>query len=85
VLLALQDAPQSERDFWKRCMTDLDQKDGDLKEARRLLQIHNSIGKSLDIARDYASGGRQLLHDLPQNDFSAELEALITFAVERDY
>jgi octaprenyl-diphosphate synthase len=85
VLLALQGAPQNERDFWKRCMTDLDQKEGDLKEARRLLQIHNSIGKSLDIARNYAADGRNMLRDLPRNDFSADLEALITFAVERDY
>ncbi len=85
VLLALQGAPQAERDFWKRCMTDLDQKEGDLKEAKRLLTIHNAIGRSLDIARQYAADGRNLLSDLPRNDYTTDLEELITFAVERDY
>jgi octaprenyl-diphosphate synthase len=85
VIKALQNATPGERKFWHRCMTDLDQKDGDFKEAIRLFTAHNALGQSLEIARQFAARGRQLLNDLPTHPLRKDLAELITFAVERDY
>lgn len=85
VILALKSANDEERAFWKRCMTDLQQEDGDLDKARSLFLRHNSTGKSLDMARDFAKRGRELLADLPQNALTRDLADLISFAVEREY
>ncbi len=85
VIFALQNASPDERDFWKRTMGDLDQKEGDFRMAQRLFERHNSIGKSLDMARAYAKRGRELLADMPRNAFAEDLAELITFAVEREY
>jgi len=85
VLLALEKATPDEKAFWKRCMVDLDQKEGDLKEAVRIFERYNAIGRALDIARDFAAKGRKLLNDLPQNQYRDDLAELISFAVEREY
>ncbi|MEZ0226575.1 MAG: polyprenyl synthetase family protein [Alphaproteobacteria bacterium] len=85
VIKALQHATPGERKFWHRCMTDLDQKEGDFKEAKRLFIAHNALGQSLDLARQFAARGRQLLNDLPTHPLRNDLAELITFAVERDY
>ncbi|TAL40121.1 MAG: polyprenyl synthetase family protein, partial [Alphaproteobacteria bacterium] len=85
VIKALEHASPGERKFWHRCMTDLDQKEGDFKEAMRLFIAHNALGQSLDIARQFAARGRQLLNDLPTHPLRKDLAELITFAVERDY
>ena len=85
VIKAIQNATPAERRFWHRCLTDLNQDEGDFKEALRLLEAYNGLGQSLDIARQFAARGRQLLKDLPSHPLSGDLAELITFAVERDY
>ena len=85
VIKALEHATPGERKFWHRCMTEQKQSDGDFKEAYRLLEAHNGLGQSLEIARQFAARGRQLLHDLPTHPLRTDLSELITFAVERDY
>jgi octaprenyl-diphosphate synthase len=85
VLKALKNAGTEERAFWQRCMSDLDQQEGDFAHARRLFERHNALGQSLEQARAYARKGIQLLKDLPQNALRKDLEDLIVFAVERQF
>ncbi|MDE1152130.1 MAG: polyprenyl synthetase family protein [Micavibrio sp.] len=85
VLLALEKATPEERAFWQRTMGDVNQQEGDFKEALRLFERYNALGRSMDIARDYAARGRKLLNDLPANVFRDDLSDLMTFAVEREY
>ncbi|HYD19571.1 MAG TPA: polyprenyl synthetase family protein [Patescibacteria group bacterium] len=85
VLFALKHANAAERDFWKRTMADVDQREGDFEEAVRLLHRHNAIGQSLTMAREYEARGRQLLADMPGTAITQDLADLISFAVEREY
>jgi octaprenyl-diphosphate synthase len=85
VILAVADATEEERKFWRRCMTELKQEEGDFKRALRLFEKYNTLGRSLQAARDFAKRGKQLLNDLPMHPLRADLAELITFAVEREY
>jgi octaprenyl-diphosphate synthase len=85
VIKALEHATPKEREFWHRCMTDLNQTDKDFREALRQFDKYYAIGRSLELAREFAKRGRQLLVDLPTHPLRNDLAELITFAVERDY
>lgn len=85
VLIALKNATAEECAFWQRTMVALDQKEGDLATAKEILGRHGALEKSLQAARDYAARGRACLGALPQNAMTADLAALIDFAVERDH
>lgn len=85
VLKALEKATPEERSFWQRCMSDLNQEEGDLAKARDILSRHKALQSSLDHARDFAAKGKKCLQLLPQNAYSDDLAALLDFAVERDH
>jgi octaprenyl-diphosphate synthase len=85
VLKAVAKADGAEKKFWKRCMADLDQKDGDFEQAVVLMRKHGALEASLEDARVYAGKGREALSSLPDNEVRRELEGLISFAVEREY
>lgn len=85
VIRALAKADRTEKKFWQRCLSDLDQSDKDFKEAVALLHKHDTLNDSLDEARRYAEQGIQALAALPKHPLREHLKDLIIFAVERDY
>lgn len=85
VLIALAKATAEERAFWKRTMADLDQKEGDLEEAKTIMARHNALELALDHARSIAKQGKDCLKSLPDHPIKHNLAELIDFAVERQY
>ncbi len=85
VILAYQAGSAEERAFWKRTVGDLDQHDGDLGEAQRLMARHGTLEASLERARGYAGAARHALRRFPANAHRAALEELTEFCVERAY
>ena len=85
VILAYQAGSAEERAFWKRTVGDLDQQDGDLGEAQRLMARHGTLQASLERARGYAGAARHALRRFPANPHRAALEELAEFCVERAY
>ncbi len=85
VIQAITRATPAEKKFWQRCLADLEQTEGDLQEAVAILKKHNTLEYSLTEARRYAALGRKALAALPDHPLRQQLDALIVFAVERDY
>jgi len=85
VIKALSNATTAERAFWQRCMADERQEDGDFAQELAFMRKHDAFNASLADARKYAEKGRAALALLPDSALRGELEALITFAVERDF
>lgn len=85
VLIALKDASDDERKFWKRTLSMRDQKDGDLQQALDILQRHDAITKSLDMARSYGAKAKQALAETSAHPISKILVDLIDYTIERKF
>jgi len=85
VIRAIAKADRKEKAFWNRCLTDLEQNDGDLKQARALLMQHKTLESALEEAKRYADLGIKALSGVPDSPLRHHLQDLIIFAVERDY
>jgi octaprenyl-diphosphate synthase len=85
VIHAIARADGAEKEFWSRCLAELQQKDGDLQEALATLKKHNALESALAEARKYAALGIKALSALPDHPLRQHLTDLIVFAVERDY
>jgi octaprenyl-diphosphate synthase len=85
VILAFRRGSDEERAFWRRTLEDLDQSDGDLDHAIRLLEKSGALTDTVDRARHYGAIARDALgifHDGPEK--RAFLEA-IDFAIGRAF
>jgi octaprenyl-diphosphate synthase len=85
VIKSLAKADAAEKKFWSRCMRDLEQNNGDFKEAQTFLHKHKALDASLAEARRYADLGIKALAGVPAHPLRQHLQDLIIFAVERDY
>jgi len=85
VILAYRRGDDAERDFWRRTLGDLDQHEGDLEEAFRLMEKHNALNDSVDRARHYGAIARDSLGIFPDSDIKSALTSLIDFCIERPY
>jgi hypothetical protein len=76
VILAFLRGGAVDREFWKRTIEKLDQRDGDLAQAQSLIERHNALADTLERARHYGAMARDalgLFRDSPLK--SALLEA----------
>ncbi len=85
VIRALAGADEDEMDFWKRCMTDIRQQDGDFQKACTFLEKHDALKSSLKEAEHYAELGKKALAGVPDNPLRKHLSDLIVFVIKRDY
>lgn len=85
VICAIAKATPAETEFWDRCITDRDQKDGDFEEALELLRKHGALDEAMAVARSQGAAGEMALRTLPDGPLRQEMSELIRFAVERDY
>lgn len=83
VVMALENATSEERAFWERTLVELKQNDFDFTHAQEILQKHNCIERSLEIARQYADQAQTLLNDLPDTELRNLLQQIALFAVQR--
>ena len=84
VILAWQRGDETERDFWRRCLTEKDFRDGDLKEAQALLAKHGAIEDALLEAQRYADEAVTSLNTLPKSDLRDALIEAVLAAVLRE-
>ncbi|MBL6782983.1 MAG: polyprenyl synthetase family protein [Alphaproteobacteria bacterium] len=75
VMLAWQDGSEDERRFWQRCLADGDIADGDLDRALSLMNKHDTITRSLEVARSHATDAGQIIAQLASKSTSASTSA----------
>tara|TARA_R110000787_G_scaffold63679_4_gene143469 strand:+ start:33615 stop:34631 length:1017 start_codon:yes stop_codon:yes gene_type:complete len=83
VILAFRRGNEEERTFWRRTLEDLEQKDGDLEHAIKLMDKHGALNDSIERARHYGAMSRDALgifRDCPEK---RALTALIDFCIQR--
>lgn len=83
VVLALAETTGDDRQFWQRCMVDLQQDDADFAQAQNILQSRGYLDQALTVADDYAARAAKRLETLPQQNLTAILQAIPAFAVHR--
>jgi octaprenyl-diphosphate synthase len=85
IILACARGDHEERQFWRRALEEMDQREDDFARAARLVERHGALAETLSRARAYARRAIEALAPLPD---SAERRALIEaalFATERSF
>ena len=85
VVLAFRRGTEEERGFWKRCLEEMDQQDGDLDRALGLMARHNTLADTVERARHYAAVARDALALFPDRPEKAALLDVLDFVVEREF
>ncbi len=85
VILAYRRGDAKERTFWHRTIEHMDQKEGDLEEAMRLMTSHGTLTDSVDRARHYCSIARDALGLFPASDTKQAMIDLADFVIDRAY
>lgn len=85
LVLAFARGDEEEKRFWRRCVEDLEQRDGDLEQAIALMQRHGALEESKRRASDYAVRARRDLGTFRDSAAKQALLQAIDFCVERLY
>lgn len=83
LIKAVARADAAERAFWSRVIEAGDQRDGDLEEARRLMDRHGAMAAARAEALDWAARARSALAALPDHPLGEMLDDLAGFVVAR--
>ena len=83
VVLAYRRGDKEDKAFWQRTMADLDQKDGDLDHAIRLLFRHGALDDTMGRARHYTALARDALDIFPASAEKAALIEAVEFCTAR--
>jgi octaprenyl-diphosphate synthase len=85
VVLAWRRGTEEERNFWRRTMEGLDQKEGDLERAIALMEKRGSLRDTVERARHYGAIARDALGIFADSPAKAAMSEAIDFAIERAY
>jgi octaprenyl-diphosphate synthase len=85
VVLAFRRGDGVERAFWKRCLEDGKQKDGDLERAIELMRRHDALADTIERARHYGDMARDALGLFADSGPKTALIEVIDFCIERAY
>jgi octaprenyl-diphosphate synthase len=85
VVLAFERADAEEKAFWRRCLEEMDQREGDLAHAMALLQKHDCLNDSLERAREYGRDAREAMGIFADGPINQALVDALDFAIERAY
>lgn len=85
VILAIQNADEEEKAFWKRTMQSLKQEDADLDTALAILNKHNTLQQGLDLALGFADKAIESLACCPDSELKTMLEQLAKYTVYREF
>jgi len=85
VILAYQRGDSEDRAFWRRCLEDLEQQDGDLEHAIALMRKHGALTDSLERARYYGTEASLSLDTFPPSTVRDALTHVVDFCLERAY
>lgn len=85
VILAFGRGDESERRFWRRTLEDMQQDDGDLERAIKLMDAHQALDDTVERARHYGAIARDALGVFPSSPAKSAFNDLIDFCIERAY
>ena len=83
VIRAFAKADADDAAFWKRVITENEQKDVDFEKAVSLIRQAGALQSTIDLAKTYAEDARSALSIFPRSKWRATLEDLADFVVER--
>ncbi len=83
VVLAYRRGDEEDKAFWRRTLAELDQKDGDLDHAIRLLFNHGTLEDTMERARHYTALARDALDIFPESAEKAVLIEAVEFCTDR--
>ncbi|MEQ8318806.1 MAG: polyprenyl synthetase family protein [Rhodospirillales bacterium] len=83
IILAFRRGTEEERIFWRRCLEDLEQSDGDLEKAIGLMEKHGALTDSVDRARHYGAIARDALGIFKDCPEKRAMIDLIDFCIQR--
>jgi octaprenyl-diphosphate synthase len=83
VIKAVAKATAEERAFWVRVIEKGDQRDGDLAQARKLMQRHGALEAARGDALNWADRARKALANLPDHPLRQMLDDLTLYVVSR--
>src|SRR6056297_240901 len=83
VIKAVAAASEDERAFWKRTIEKGDQREGDLEEALRLLDLHGALEQTRQDALGWAARARDAITSLPSHPVRDMLSDLSDYVVAR--
>ena len=85
VVLAFERADAEEKAFWRRCLEDMEQREGDLPHAMQLLARHDCLNDALERARGYGREAREAIGVFPDGPIKQALIDALDFSIERAY
>jgi octaprenyl-diphosphate synthase len=85
VVLAFRAADEEERQFWRRTLEDMDQREGDLEHAIELMRRHGTLTATLQRATEYGLAARRALSSFRDSPERQALDEAIDFCLERGY
>ena len=84
-VLAIAAADGEERQFWRRCLEDLEQTPADLDRALSLMQRHGTLDLAMARARAFGAEARSALDGFPASPVRQILLDIVDFCIDRDY
>jgi octaprenyl-diphosphate synthase len=85
VVLAFRRGNSDERQFWRRCLEEMKQEDGDLDHAVSLMNAHDALRDTVERARHYGAIARDALAIFPDGPAKRALAAVVDFCIDRAY
>ena len=85
VLFSLENANESEKAFWNRTIAERDQSEGDLQTALEIFSRHDTLEKSITLAKSYAEKAVQDLKIAPNTPLKSLMESLALYTVTREF
>ena len=85
VVLAFQRGDEEEQAFWRRCLEDLEQNDGDLDHAMALMRRHGALDDAMAEAKSYGEAARADLAVFPDGPVRSALLEAVDFCLDRLY
>ena len=85
IILAYARATEQERAFFHRTLADLNQQEGDLDYAMKILERYDAIGQTFERARGFAEIARRALSAFAPGPIRLALEETVDFCVERSF
>ncbi|MBL4801895.1 MAG: polyprenyl synthetase family protein [Emcibacter sp.] len=85
IVLAYRRGDEEERTFWRRTIEELDQKEGDLKQALDLMNKHDALHDTVKRAHHYGAMAKDALAIFPDDDYRKALINVVDFCTNRAY
>ena len=85
IIQAFAQGDADEKAFWQRTLGEQEQNEADLTTALELLNKHQAVEHTVNVAREYCDKALQQIEALPNNAEKKALLEIANFCINRDY